>query len=235
VADVRLRVRKHLLIRDFEGKLIDDEEANENEEEKRSAESQFAKAFTDHYNEIGSYFPELLRLKELLKLSALYVFARSRYEHLKEPVNHYWIKTNLAETRRKIEYPQATTTQVDEYYHAGLSKNGTSSWNVPSDEERSARSMSRSQLEEVDRKIVDDVVENICEEAHTSASSTARSCVKAWLDGQYNGAEQLVRFIANVLTARDQALMRPIEQLGICIRKLENKCNAMSELNYVFE
>jgi hypothetical protein len=235
VADIRLRVRKHLLIRDFDGKLIDDEEANESEEEKRSAESQFAKAFTDHYNEIGSYFPELLRLKELFKLSALYVFACSRYKYLKEPINPYPIKTNLAKMRRKIEYPRATTTPVDKHYNATLSENGISSWDVPSDEERSARSMINSQLEEIDRKIVDNVVENICELAHTSVSNTARSCVKAWLDGQYDGAEQLARFIANGLTARDHALMRPIEQLGIRIRENEDKYDAMSELNYVFQ
>ena len=168
VSDVRLRVRKHLLISNIEGKLVDDEEANESEEEKRSAESQFAKAFTDHYDEIGSYFPELLRLKELLKLSALYLFTRSRYQQLKEPVNSNRIETSLAEWKRTIMYPRATTAQVDTYYNETLSKNGVSSWQVSASEQQRVRSSIRSQLEEVDRQIVDNAVKSICELANAS-------------------------------------------------------------------
>ncbi|CAF1270394.1 unnamed protein product [Rotaria sordida] len=227
VDDVRLRVRKHLLIRDAEGKLVDDEEANESEEEKCSAESQFAKAFTDHYDETGSYFPELLRLKELLKLSALYIFARSRYEHLKAPVNPYPIQCHLAELRTKIDYPQTTDEQIDRYYNMALSKSDISSWNISSYEEQSARSMIRSKLEEVDQNIIGDAVVSICSQAHIPISSIARLYVKAWLDYQLGGTEKLARFIANGLTARDYALMGPIEQLKIRVSENEEKYDRM--------
>ncbi|CAF1379055.1 unnamed protein product [Rotaria sordida] len=105
-----------------------------------------------------------------------------------------------------------------------------SNWTIAY-EERSARSMIRSQLEEVDRQIVEDAVENICDQAHISISDTAQSYVKAWLDNQYDGAEQLARFIADRLTTRDHVLMRPLmhplEQLGICVRENEDKFDAM--------
>jgi hypothetical protein len=153
---------------------------------------------------------------------------------LKEPFNPHPIETNLDEFRRKIKYPQATDTQEDKYYNELLWEDNISSWNVPSDEEGTERSKIRSQLEEVDRKTVNNVVECICEQAHTSISSTARSYVKAWLDGRYDGAKQLARFIANGRTAHDHSIMRPIEQLGIRIRENEDKYDAMSELNDIF-
>ena len=34
-------------------------------------EKLFAKNFTDNYDEIGKYFPEFLRLRELLKIMAV--------------------------------------------------------------------------------------------------------------------------------------------------------------------
>lgn len=63
--DVKMKVKKHLLVKDNKGNLIDAPE-DENDE---SAEGIFAKQFTKHYDEIGSYFPEFLRLKELTKLA----------------------------------------------------------------------------------------------------------------------------------------------------------------------
>jgi len=36
-----------------------------------SAEAQFARDFTEHYDELGSYFPEFLRLRELVKLATM--------------------------------------------------------------------------------------------------------------------------------------------------------------------
>ncbi|CAF4109894.1 unnamed protein product, partial [Didymodactylos carnosus] len=58
---------------DEQGNLIDDKTDND----EQSAEAEFARIFTKYYEEIGDCFPELLRLKELLKLGALSRFMQS--------------------------------------------------------------------------------------------------------------------------------------------------------------
>ncbi|CAF1187570.1 unnamed protein product [Didymodactylos carnosus] len=68
--DVRTIVKKYLLTRNARGELIDAEESAD--ESDTSPEAKFARKFTKHYDEIGLYFPELLRLKELLKLATAY-------------------------------------------------------------------------------------------------------------------------------------------------------------------
>ena len=86
--EVQMVVKKHLLKYNSDGVLVDDEDDedteneddsdedrdneedyHENENKKRkkkiSPEKQFAKDFSENYEEIGKYFPVLLRLREL--------------------------------------------------------------------------------------------------------------------------------------------------------------------------
>lgn len=65
--NVTAKVNTHILTRGLDGKFKDKEE----QEILDSAEHQFARAFTKHYDEIGKYFPILLRLKELAKIAAI--------------------------------------------------------------------------------------------------------------------------------------------------------------------
>ena len=234
VADVRLRVRKHLLIRDSEGRLVDDEAENESEEEKHSAESQFAEIFTKYYDEIGAYFPELLRLKELLKLSALYIFAQSHYERLTKPVDYNSIITHLTTKSIQLEYPKATNASVDTYYNKVLSENGVSSWDVPSDQASSLRSKIRTQLEEVDREILNTVTSNFCEQSHVNVSNVARNLVDAWLRAYTNSTKELAQFIADGLSAHHHQLSKPLAQLGIRRRDSFNEHIAMSKFKKLF-
>ncbi|XP_037034591.1 uncharacterized protein LOC119073310 isoform X2 [Bradysia coprophila] len=64
---VTVKVNTHVLTRGPDGKYKDVEEKQILD----SAENQFARAFTKHYDEIGKYFPVLLRLKELAKIGAI--------------------------------------------------------------------------------------------------------------------------------------------------------------------
>ncbi len=104
-------VKQHRMKYDELGNLIDDE--NE-----QSAEAQFARIFTKYYDTIGEYFPELLRLKELLKLSVLSRIIKARYECQCEFVsrieNDPAIDTYLQEIKQKVDYYLTASDQVDE-------------------------------------------------------------------------------------------------------------------------
>ncbi|CAF1444082.1 unnamed protein product [Adineta steineri] len=228
LANVRLRVRKHRLVRDAEGKLIDDDESNDTDEAKRSAESEFAKAFTEDYDEIGSYFPELLRLKELLKLSALYAITRHRLAQLSEKMSPTPLITQLNDWRQKIEYPVNTVASLEKEYNAVLLKNNVSVHQVSATETARVKQDIRSQLEQIDRNIVDTLQARICEQAHVNVPSSARAYVEAWLNRQSGSTEQLAQFIANGLTAHHHALKLPIEQLGIRQRYKTDEVQSLS-------
>lgn len=64
---VTATVNTHILTRGPDGKYRD----AKGKQILDSAENQFARAFTKHYDEIGKYFPILLRLKELAKIAAI--------------------------------------------------------------------------------------------------------------------------------------------------------------------
>lgn len=84
-------VRHHDMKFDEMGNLMDDE--NEINDDDQSAEAQLARTFTKYYDEIGQFFPELLRLKELLKLTVLSRFIRLKYSEQCEVVSR--IENNL--------------------------------------------------------------------------------------------------------------------------------------------
>ncbi|CAF4585533.1 unnamed protein product, partial [Rotaria sp. Silwood2] len=98
--DLKMSVRKHRMKYDEKGNLIDDTNDIEND---HSAEAQFTKLFTKYYDEIGEYFPELLRLKELLKLGALSLFIQAQYERMKDYIHTIQSDTSIDEHLKKIK------------------------------------------------------------------------------------------------------------------------------------
>ena len=77
--DVNMKVKKHLLVKDKNGQFIDAPD----DESDNSPEAVFAREFTKHYDEIGTYFPEFLRLRELLKLATAQSIVSSIVENEK--------------------------------------------------------------------------------------------------------------------------------------------------------
>ncbi|CAF3176140.1 unnamed protein product [Rotaria sp. Silwood2] len=118
IGDVPMYVKQHLLRYDDEGTLVDDNSIGS--EPDRSPEAQFAKAFTDNYEEIGAYFPEFLRLQELAKLGVLLTFMRHRYTSLNkdiaEDIDVQWICNDLCQIRLDLEYPLNTRNNIDHEY-----------------------------------------------------------------------------------------------------------------------
>jgi hypothetical protein len=82
LSDVKMVVKKQLMQTDEHGNFVDDTTNSNSSEHDSTPEGEFAAAFTKYYEEIGTYFPELLRLKELLKLGALLHIIRSIHKGL---------------------------------------------------------------------------------------------------------------------------------------------------------
>ncbi|CAM4806709.1 unnamed protein product [Rotaria magnacalcarata] len=121
---IKMCVKKHRMKYDEKGNLIDDKDDNENDE---SAEAEFARVFTKYYDEIGEYFPELLRLKELLKLSVLSRIIQSRYESqcdlAAQIENDTTFETYLTEVKNKIGNYPTGSVEADEKTLNAISNN----------------------------------------------------------------------------------------------------------------
>lgn len=109
---------------DSEDELTDDSD-DESEKElsspkkKISAEARFTRRLTQYYDLIGCYFPVLLRLRELAKLSTIYMILKNTYDTLEESKkqltprdSHNDVQSMLENTRRQITYPICTDAKV---------------------------------------------------------------------------------------------------------------------------
>ena len=109
-ADVAMTVEQHLMKYNKEGKLVDNDDDNDN---KDTPEAKFAKTLTDNYDRIAKRFPVLARLKPLLKLSATSLFLRNIYKGLEQSIKKD-PSSLLNDIRNKIdEYPMNTNPNVE--------------------------------------------------------------------------------------------------------------------------
>jgi hypothetical protein len=113
--NLKMCVKQHRMKYDEQGNLIDDKNDAEDDQ---SAEAQFAQTFTKYYDEIGQYFPELLRLKELLKLSVIARIIRARYESQCDLASRIEkdtaLETFLKEIKRQIGRYPTGSEEADE-------------------------------------------------------------------------------------------------------------------------
>lgn len=107
---------------DSEDELTDDSDDESDKElnppkKKISAEARFTRRLTQYYDLIGCYFPVLLRLRELAKLSAISAILRNTYDALEESKKEVTVPRNdiesmLESVRRQITYPICTESKV---------------------------------------------------------------------------------------------------------------------------
>lgn len=116
-----------------QGELVDDFDESEDEltddsdtdtelsppAKKISAEARFTRRLTQYYDLIGCYFPVLLRLRELAKLSAVYAILKNTYNALEEskkqltPMDsHNDVQNMLENIKSQITYPICTESKV---------------------------------------------------------------------------------------------------------------------------
>lgn len=108
---------------DSEDELTDDSEDESGQgkmsqsKQKISPEARFVRRLTQYYDLIGCYFPVLLRLRELAKLSAISMILKNTYNHLEETkkqltVPRDGINSMLENIKRQITYPICTASMV---------------------------------------------------------------------------------------------------------------------------
>lgn len=108
--NIKMCVKQHRMKYDETDNLVDDERDTGDDQ---SAEAQFARIFTKYYDVIGEYFPELLRLKELLKLNILSRIIQARYksqiDSISQLENDPSLDKHLKEVKKTVgRYPTGT-------------------------------------------------------------------------------------------------------------------------------
>lgn len=228
--DVPMHVKQHLMKYDDEGELIDHKQLDN--EPDFSREAQFVKAFTDNYNEIGAYFPEFLRLKELAKLGVLLNFMRHRYKSLKVNIDKdedvQKLCKNLCDARQGFKYPSENTDNIESIYKKILRDDNISSDDVSDNEEKDVQNIIRSWFEEDDREIVKKIAEWVCKFCYSAEETLVQRLVDRWLyqssatdprlwSCQDSAAIELVSFIRTAITNHKQLLMNAIEKLNVSL------------------
>lgn len=107
---------------DSEDELSDDSENGSDEElipprKKISPEARFTRRLSQFYDLIGCYFPVLLRLRELAKLSAISMILKNTYHSLEASkkqttVSRNEVRCSLESIRSQITYPICTESKV---------------------------------------------------------------------------------------------------------------------------
>ncbi|CAF1922518.1 unnamed protein product [Rotaria magnacalcarata] len=198
--DVPKHVKKQLMQYDEQGNLIDDVSELDDD---HSPEGEFTQAFTRYYDQIGSYFPELLRLKELLKLGVLLLFIRSTFENIQKYINNiniefHSINDYLQRIRNQITYPCETDSEINRIFNSCLSDQNISYSQVPYEQINELKTKIRSQLIEADKSNLKKVTEDICEACHCAhQTATIKTLVLNWL--LYNQKVELISFIVHSL------------------------------------
>ncbi|EFC35392.1 predicted protein, partial [Naegleria gruberi] len=113
--DTKVKTMK-MLYNSLTGQLEDDEHAG-------SSESEFANAFSKHYEEISQYFPVLRRVSELYKLFTICTLLIS----LKERLNDMSSQKLISLPRPNLDaYPLNSSSEIDKVMRSILTTNGIS-------------------------------------------------------------------------------------------------------------
>ena len=219
--DIKMCVKKHLLKTTEEGELVDDENDKGHDD---SPEAEFARVFTDNYDEIGRYFPELLRLKELLKLGAISYHIQNLYLGLEDAkqnieIDRQEIVDYLIGIEDKVTYPIDTSDKLDEMVTECLRNNGVTRSQVSWSELNRVETDFKRQLKEAD----DEVFAKILSAVSNSVSipeSSLRGFVFEWLT--YGYRTQLIDYIVEIMKNKQVVKLDKICQT---VKRMDVKIN----------
>ncbi|CAF1657621.1 unnamed protein product, partial [Didymodactylos carnosus] len=166
------------------------------------------------YTDIGYYYPELLRLKELLKISTILSIIRSHckiFQHTIEiiEIDHDSIEEYLAYIKRVITYPRATPMQIREELDKMLRHQNLLYSNVSNISE--VENSIRYQLQNADDKQVERVVAAICKSFHCDNMSTTKRYIEQWLNNSSRKDELIKYLAATVKKYRQQKYSKLID------------------------
>lgn len=216
----QMHVKTQLMKHNADGELVDDSEDEDDvnssddddyedfvklRKKRITAETQFANDFTEVYDDVGRYFPVLLRLRELLKLLAVHGILNSHYESLETAKEN--LRSTLTERfgkmftelRPKVPYPQNASNNVNKCYRKLLSDQGINESRLASGEEDRAKRLIRQQLREVDTELVSKLTTQLSSQLSVSDCSDFAKAVRNWLEGGFftNYTRQLVEYVVD--------------------------------------
>jgi hypothetical protein len=238
--EVPMVVKKHLMKYNSDGVLVDDEDTEHEEEhdengddkkrtKKISPEKQFAKDFTENYEEIGKYFPVLLRLRELLKLGAVSTILRLICRNKKDAIKKLQtdkkpIQDVLRKLRREVKYPVNTNSKVNEIYKKVLREQGVSADRVAATAEWKAKENIGKQLQKADERTLETVAKSLrgCLEISEYVDLSYNIRVKEWLKASTGwfgyffpgGEKQFSDYLANAMIQKLSRFGNTLKSMG---------------------
>ena len=182
-----MMIKEHLLTQNSDGEYVDDNEDDDDFSDSLfniSPEKKFAENFTENYDKIGKYFPIFLRLRELLKLSAILGILRGVYESMEEAkktieIDSDKIRTMLRGIRSQIKYPINTNDKVEELFRQTLRENGVSEYQVQYSEITRIKGNIRTALANAEDEMFNQVTRSLIDGLKINGLS--RSYVYNWI------------------------------------------------------
>lgn len=227
-------VKKHLLQRDEQGRLVD---APVDDLSDNTPEASFARDFTSNYEQIGQYFPEFLRLRELSKLSAMYRIlngiANNIQEQIQDIVNqeheiYNKILTQRNEQRREIQQKMdkalsdALSAAKSQFY--SMNTGGHSWYSV----ESQLRNEFKSRL---DSNLYNDFVKQLRSQYSSINESSLTNAVSSFIYS--HNANQLASLEARAVVEEQQSRLRSTlyklqSQYGLRVQTEQQQLDSMT-------
>lgn len=251
-----MQIKTHPLKHNSEGELVDDsedeEEIDDSEDEEVSnidkkmpkpkkkritAETEFANAFTECYDEVGYYFPILLRLRELLKLSTAYAILsgiNDSFEEAKDSLTGKLTQRfteNLIQMREKITYPQNTSSNVNQIYRKLLSDQGVNDSALSFSQTAEIKSEIRRQLASADQEGLQQIITGMATAYEIESTNEFGVHVEKWLNSAKR-AKELVAYLVEQIYPREYARLNRFSEYASSIgTTFEKKRRNETEMN----
>lgn len=218
---VPMKIKKHLLRKDSNGKLVDDDDPYDD-----SIEAKFARDLTTHYDDIGAYFPEFSRLRELAKISAMYKLINSFRMGMEEQLNNVDTKKNqkyneidgiLIKIRNDITFPIPIQSAIQECLNDTKrdfqrQNPGAPWWKYESEAKSKITETLKKQAKAAEDKCCSDIASQLGSSFNTSISSSE---IRTYLNGsRYDLAWKLTNVTIQAEKNQFMKFFRGIESAG---------------------
>ncbi|CAF1091414.1 unnamed protein product [Adineta ricciae] len=203
----------------------------------------FAVTATENYIELGHSFPELLRLAELAKLTAVALVFQHRYRELRkvvlppstETVAQILITSNLRGQVFNGRWPLATVARVEELLDKALIEQGINlayKHRVRNLDE--SRALIRQQLTEVEHKQIKEIAQALQKAFNISENKISRSAISSYLGGVDSIAEnallqEIVSGIAERIRTSQHGAIRLYETMSQSRYSVGNAASVLPE------
>jgi hypothetical protein len=218
-----MQVQCKKLRRDEHGELVDDDA--DDELSSFSSELAFARDLTNHYDELPLYFPELARLKELARLTAVYkvlsaaLVQTQKLSEREVDRSQHWenVLTGIQRQMASSELgapPYATQSNVQHQFRILLAKNNVREGQLAPDQAAEARNNIAAQLREVDQKHIRTISEQLGQAVGAAPGRLVNS-VATWYENPMHMHTEPSRELSNLETQMSSTAVRKMQEQGL--------------------